>query len=666
MNQNPIQKPELLLPSGSVETFYAAAEGGADAVYLGMKQFNARGRANNFSFSQLAALRKETRSRGMKMYITLNTVVKNKELSDLFYSLSMLQRIKPDAVIIQDWGVFHIIQKHFPGLSVHASTQMGNHNSLGLQYADKRSFDRVILARELTADELESMLKKSDIEAEVFVHGALCYSFSGMCLFSSYVGGAGANRGWCKQPCRRTYQKANGAHFIFSLKDHELIDYVPQMTKMGVTSLKIEGRLKSAEYVHRVAQAYRMVIDDPTHLAEAKELLTYDFGREKTSYFYGKKVAGSITSAPNTGIYLGKISAVKENGLRFDLTTQEPLDEGYLLRIRNNSDESQNNVKIRSLSKEGSVYHLEVSKEGAAKNDQVFLAGMRSKKFPSRFPDLPQLKAAPNINQKFIRIRKAFQTKHPAKAQEFYVRIDSANWLRKIRVPDYSGIFLKLLKDDWEQLPVQSPFFQKNLQRFYIELPKFIPEKDIPFYGDLCKKMFNHGVKKFMLSHISQKELLPKGSLVYTNENVYVFNDAAASYLLSDQVKNFVYPLENEWDNLYSGKERGGILPVYFYPELFYSRMPVDIPHTAPQIRDNDGTDYEEHIRNGIRTVIPKQPVSFSLYANKILAAGFRSFLFDLSYINPSSNIPSTLLKRWKNSEQIQPSVTFNFKKGMK
>ncbi len=663
MNKN---KPELLLPAGSVESFYAAADGGADAVYLGMKQFNARGRASNFSFSQLAALRTETHKRGMKMYLTLNTVIKNQELSDLFYSLTMLQRIAPDAVIIQDWGVFHVIRTYFPGLKVHASTQMGNHNSLGLQYSDVKGFERVILARELTETELAAMLKKSDIEAEVFVHGALCYSFSGMCLFSSYVGGAGANRGWCKQPCRRTYQKADGAHFIFSLKDNELIDYVPKMAQLGVSSLKIEGRLKSAEYVNRVAKAYRMVIDHPERLTEAKQLLQYDFGREKTTYFYGGKVADSITSAPNTGIYLGKISAVQDKGKKFELLCDEELEEGYLLRIRNKSDESQNNVKIRRVSKQGNIYQLEVNKEGAAPNDQVFLAGMRDAKFPDKFPELPQVRVPSRIHQKYERAKKEFRTKAPAKSQEFFVRIDSADWLRKIRVFDYAGIFLKLSKKEWDKLPVKSPFFQKNAERFYIELPKFIPEKDVAFYQELCSKMMSSGVKNFVLSHMSQKVLLPKRAAVHTNENVYAFNDAAVDYLLGEQVQNYVYPLENEWENLFAGRDRGGILPVHFYPELFYSRMPVDIPNSNPQIRDNDGTDYMEYIRDGIRIVIPQQPVSFSLYAKKIVKAGFRSFLFDLSYMRPSSNVPTTLLKRWKNSEQVQPSVTFNFKKGMK
>jgi len=666
MKETTINTTELLLPSGSVETFYAAAEGGADAVYLGMKSYSARGRANNFSFSQLAAIRMETRKRGMKMYITLNTVIKNTELSDLFYSLSVLQKLQVDAVIIQDWGVYRVVKKYFPSLKIHASTQMGNHNSLGLKLSDKLGFERVILARELTQAELNEMLQKSDIQAEVFVHGALCYSFSGMCLFSSYIGGSGANRGWCKQPCRRTFQKADGAHFIFSLKDNELIDYVPQLKEAGVASIKIEGRLKSAEYVYKVAKAYRMVLDDPQTLPQARELLRFDFGREKTSYFFGGKVTNSITDAPNTGLFLGKVQRPTENGLHFELSSKIELKEGYLLRIRDSKDGAQNNVKIRKIDKVEGPYQIEVNKDGAASGDQVFLAGMRTDNFPSRFPELPNINIPSRIQQKYDRAKREFRLKRPAATAQFLLRIDSADWLRKIRVDDYSAIFLKMTRTEWEKLPLKSPFFAKNMYRFYIELPKFIPEKDIPFYQELCLGFFKNGIKNFVLSHLSQKELLPQGAIVHTNENVYVFNDATVDQLLDQKVESYVYPLENEWENLFAGRDRGGIVPVFFYPELFYSRMPVDIPANNPEITDNDGLHYQKFVRDGVTITVPSVPVSYSLYAAKIQKAGFRRFLFDLSYMRPSKNFPQTLLKRWKSGEQVQPSVTFNFKKGLK
>ncbi len=197
--------PELHLPAGNIESFYAALEGGADAIYLGLKQFNARGRARNFTNSQLPKLLKEAKKHNVQVYITLNTVIKNQEITELFDYLHFLNLTGVDGIIVQDWGVYYIAKRFFPKLKIHASTQLGIHNSLGTNFSEKKGFKRVVLARELTLNELQTICEKSSVETEVFIHGALCYSFSGMCLYSSYSGGRGANRGLCTQPCRRVY-----------------------------------------------------------------------------------------------------------------------------------------------------------------------------------------------------------------------------------------------------------------------------------------------------------------------------------------------------------------------------------------------------------------------------------------------------------------------------
>ncbi|HPS13754.1 MAG TPA: peptidase U32 family protein, partial [Prolixibacteraceae bacterium] len=308
MKRNEIQAPELLLPVGNIESFYAALDGGADAIYLGLKNFNARNRAMNFTPWQVAAMVKEARNRGVKSYITLNTVIRNFEMGDLIHTLFQLQQIKPDAVIVQDYGVQFIIRKYFPKLTVHASTQMAIHNSDGVEYARLKGIKRVVLARELTLPELKRITSKSKIETELFIHGALCYSFSGMCLFSSYLGGASANRGLCTQPCRRIYsqkkEKGKEEKYFFSLKDNQLIDHLAELRDLKIDSLKVEGRLKPGEYVHRVAKAYRLALDDPNQKEDAKSLLNNDLGREKTSYFLGKEVNNAITQAATTGILI--------------------------------------------------------------------------------------------------------------------------------------------------------------------------------------------------------------------------------------------------------------------------------------------------------------------------------------------------------------------------
>ena len=175
-------KPELLLPVGNTESFYAALEGGADAIYLGLRKFNARDRAKNFTVNQLQSLLKESEKNKINVHLTLNTLIKNQELPELLDTLYLLSQTAISAIIIQDWGVYYLIKKFFPKLKIHASTQMKTHNSIGTEFLLDKGFERVILARELTLSELKEISRKSKIELEIFAHGALCYSFSGMCL----------------------------------------------------------------------------------------------------------------------------------------------------------------------------------------------------------------------------------------------------------------------------------------------------------------------------------------------------------------------------------------------------------------------------------------------------------------------------------------------------
>jgi putative protease len=378
-----VNKPELLLPVGNIEAFYAALKGGADAIYLGLKNFNARGRASNFNNHQLLLIIKEASQNNVKVYVTLNTVIKNKEISELLDVIWFLSKTRVSAVIIQDWGTFYLLKNYFPNLVVHASTQMANHNIAGAVYSKKVGFKRVILARELTMPELVDIQKNTPIETEVFVHGALCYSFSGMCNFSSYLGGAGANRGICTQPCRRFFKVDNKNTLLFSLKDSQLIDYVPQMAKIGVNSLKIEGRLKSGEYVYQVARSYRKIIDGSTNFDEAHNQLRFDMGRDKTQWFYSKNVKEAISKTPNTGMLLGDIIDVDSESFSFKSSIK--LEKGNRLRIQIKKNSEQISFKIVEFTQDEEGI---VTVNGAVKDlklgNAVFLAGLRQVKFPSK------------------------------------------------------------------------------------------------------------------------------------------------------------------------------------------------------------------------------------------------------------------------------------------
>jgi len=653
-------KPELLLPVGNIEAFYAALKGGADAIYLGLKNFNARGRASNFNNFQFQLIINEAVKHNVNVYVTLNTVIKNKEIPELIDVLWFLSKTKVSAVIIQDWGTYFILKKYFPQLVIHASTQMGNHNSLGVNFSKKTGIERVILARELTFNELTDIQKKAEVETEVFVHGALCYSFSGMCNFSSYLGGAGANRGLCTQPCRRFYDTGGKKELVFSLKDNQLVDYVQDLAKIGVSSLKVEGRLKSGEYVYQVAQAYRKAIDE-NKINVARNMLKLDLGREKTQWFYAKNVKSAISETPNTGLFLGKVIKVSENSFTFSST--EKLEKGNRLRIQTRENSEQETVKLDDfIQNDDLTVEVKATVNGLKKGNDVYLAGLRQMKFPAKLKG--NIKNIPQVPFKLKKeIISSVRRFKPEKRRTVFVRIDSIDWLRKIRLDDIDNLILQLKKTSWGDFNTKVPFIQKNKHKIWIEFPQFISEKDIEFYKNLAFNFHKQGFKQFVLSHLSQKELLPKGAVFGTNENVYCYNDAAVQAVKAQGARWVTSPFENEYDNLLSGATRDIVVPMHYFPKLFYSRQPVK---TGDKFYDDMNREYRKIVVNGITIVVPDKPVSLFQYREKLSGKGFNNYFIDLSFEKPSKHTIKRLLTKLKRSEQEQPSTTFNFKKGFK
>ena len=246
---------------------FHAFEAGADAVYLGMQEFSARASAQNFTLAQLRRVRQLAADRGRRIYVTLNTVVRQDEIPRLRDALAWLEALRVDGVILQDLGVLDLVRDEFPGLVVHASTQMGVHNDAGCAVAESLGIRRAILSRELPFERIRGLrARHPGIEMEVFIHGALCYSFSGACLASWAMTGRSGNRGECAQVCRSVFsadEDAGGgeASHLFSTRDLFLGRDVLQLAGIGVDALKIEGRMKSPEYVFNVTRLYREVLD---------------------------------------------------------------------------------------------------------------------------------------------------------------------------------------------------------------------------------------------------------------------------------------------------------------------------------------------------------------------------------------------------------------------
>ena len=243
---------EILAPCGSPESLDAALNAGADAVYLGLSSFSARKNAVNFKFDELKAGVKKAHRQGVKVYAAINTLIFDDEIKELEKTVLQAEEAEVNAVIVQDLGAANVIKKISPNLNLHASTQMTVTSASGAEFVKKHGFKRVVLPRELSFEEIKKITCSVDIETEVFVHGALCVCLSGQCLLSAVIGGRSGNRGLCAQPCRLNYTCGEREN-VLSLKDLSLIDELKRLEEAGVTSAKIEGRMKRPEYVEAAA-----------------------------------------------------------------------------------------------------------------------------------------------------------------------------------------------------------------------------------------------------------------------------------------------------------------------------------------------------------------------------------------------------------------------------
>jgi putative protease len=414
-----MRRPELLAPGGSFTAAWHAIEAGADGVYLGLRDFSARRAAANFDFEQLARIRGLAGERGRRVYVALNTVVRDAELGRLADILARLEALAVDGIIVQDLGVAALAKRHFPSLALHASTQMAVHSAAGLAELVRLGFHRAILSRELTLGEIAGLRReRPDIELEVFVHGALCYGFSGVCLASWALTGRSGNRGDCAQICRGRFALAEGpaaaaaapaSGTLFSCRDLFLGSGVLDLVRLGVDALKIEGRMKSPEYAAATAKLYRALIDGEEPLSGPR----YDrLVREAELAFAREPTTGWLASPSGTrlvdvrfpghrGARLGTVSIVRRAGrtsawARLELEGDLSLRDGLASMSGDGTEQCAFSVQaIRKdgrdvrFARDGDV--VDVLVPGGA---VLLSAGRELRQLSSRFLDLPEPKEA--------------------------------------------------------------------------------------------------------------------------------------------------------------------------------------------------------------------------------------------------------------------------------
>ncbi|MGL4911968.1 MAG: DUF3656 domain-containing U32 family peptidase [Romboutsia sp.] len=379
---------ELLAPVGSFEALKAAVQNGANAVYLGGKDFSARASANNFDRDELREAVKYAHIRGVQVFVTANTLIKQNEIYDFVEYIKFLYDINIDAIILQDIGMAKLIKKELPDFEIHASTQMVAHSLEDVRYLESVGFDRVVLAREVNVEEIKYICDNCKADIEVFVHGALCVCYSGQCLMSSMIGNRSGNRGRCAQPCRQKYElidvhtgeviNSNG-DYLLSPRDLNAIQEIDKVIDAGVNSLKIEGRMKKPEYVATVIGSYRDAIDE---YKETNELNVSDetindlhtiFNRRFTKGLLLGEVGKDVMNSEipnNQGLYIGKVLDYNKRSKRLKIMLENTLKKGDGINLGGGTiGRILKNGNIDTIGHKGELIELDFV--GEAKRGQI-------------------------------------------------------------------------------------------------------------------------------------------------------------------------------------------------------------------------------------------------------------------------------------------------------
>lgn len=694
----------------------AAIGEGADAVYLGLKSFNARLRSSNFAFREFEAAVYALHRMGKKIYVAVNTVFTEREGERLYRFLAYLDRVGPDALIVQDYGIIRMCREFFPNLVLHASTQMNAESASAVNLLGKDGFKRIVLARELGIEEIRDIKSKTNCSLEVFVHGALCVSESGLCLFSSFLGGKSANRGMCTQACRRFYtaQDSSGERggYYFSPCDLQLIDKIPELIEAGVDSFKIEGRMKSAEYVGSVVSAYRYVIDHYQEnrkeaVAAAKRMLSTDFARAKTSYWYGfknveegVKNAGEAILNPDqaggTGIYLGKIAAIKPIPKELKVSLKESLspnaqenqrsvslalvrggaydaDPGDSIRIHKNDDSGRVSHKVRHVETDGEGRRWIDVPGGISQYDEVYLlqtkAGTKRYKrvLPNElkgFNKQPRDEVLPIMD--LTPVQKNELDFFP---EGLYIQVSSVEDVFLAQSAHPVRIIIEVNSETLGDLLVKKTVLPFSKAQVIFSLDPFCPQGIEESLSAQIDELVGIGYKTFVANNLAHISMLRKKGAVYiAGPYLYTFNRWAVSWLENRGVSAFVSPYENSRKNLEAVFEESVrarvLIPVFAYPSLFRLRFRLPERYDFTYFSDKSEMNFKVNSTDDGSFVMPEIPFSIADKTSTLEGAGFKRFLLDFSKTRLKKAEFRQVMQSYLKKIPLEGASLFNWKEG--
>ncbi|MEN6600572.1 MAG: peptidase U32 family protein [Rectinema sp.] len=677
-----MKKVELLAPAGSPEALDAAIGEGADAVYLGLRSFNARMRTTNFAFNQFEAAVYACHYRSRRVYVTVNTVFEERESDRIYQLLEYLATVGPDGIIVQDAGVAKIAHDYFPSLPLHASTQMNIASAAGCNQLSRAGFKRAVLARELSLEEIRQIRQYTSLELEVFVHGALCVSASGLCLFSSYLGGKSANRGQCTQACRRLYESEKGKGYYFSPDDLELIEYLPDLITAGADAFKIEGRMKSAEYVGTVVSAYRFMLDNyekdrERAILKAKAILQSDFARRKTNFFISGKSEDYIhpEQSGGTGIALGKIRDARTiDGKRWALlNSYEGLAERDSVRIHRKDDSGRITAKIQAIRYE--VYGMLLLLDGDwRQNDELYLiqtASMTRNYKPvlpknlDKFHKFPSNHAAPRPALLRLDGRKLEALFEPGN----YVLAGKVAHLHAALTfrPKKAMILFNKLNAETMRREEESLPFKRD--RLILWLDPYLAESDSTWLTAELDYWLEKGVSLVIVNNQAHFSML-RGKKVISIAGpwLYTFNQWALAYYIEQGVQAFIPPYEISRQDLYRLTE---YLPAQFfapivfaYPDLFRIRADLSKKYGQANFIDRENNTFRLIGKRDYSVVVPERPFSITDLVPNLKKQGFRRFIVDLSNAEPSKGLYRDIARAVDQGSSLLNTTRFNWKEG--
>ncbi|MDR1178791.1 MAG: U32 family peptidase [Spirochaetaceae bacterium] len=683
-------KIELLAPAGSPEALDAAIGEGADAVYLGLKNFNARMRTSNFAYSQFEGAVSSLHRMGKKIYVTVNTVFEQREADRIFQFLKYLAAVGPDAIIVQDFGVACLVKECFPSLKLHASTQMNIASAKGVNLLSKQGFSRVVLARELSLDEIKEVRQETNMALEVFVHGALCISASGLCLFSSFLGGKSANRGMCTQACRRLYHHQEEKGYYFSPADLQFLEYVPDLAGAGVNAFKIEGRMKSADYVGTVVSAYRRVIDGldgdrEAALAGGLSKLKKDFAREKTTfYFYRDSPAAWLNAGQDggTGISLGPLvkgtgsGAGRRGLLAAGPNREQVIEAGDTIRLHRADDSGRASHRVSYSGEDESGGYWVSVPEGFGAGDSVYLIQIKagSRRYAQVLPrDLAPFRRQPGRDRAPPCDIRPVGRKGPF-PEGLYTAVDAVEDLfvlqsrRPVRaVLDYNQKTVSaLLKKAGPSTGGPLPF---NPGEIIIDLDPYFPQGMDGDYARNLPLLVEAGYRSFIVNNPGHPAFF-KGLDVtlIAGPYLYTFNRWAERFLSGLGFDYFVSPLENNRQNLEktvaANRRHLLFVPVFAYPALFRIRSDLGSFYTFHNFEDNKGDGFELVNRREGSIVVPEQPFSLVDKVPFLAASGFKRFILDFRGRHLRKKDYKEIMDALMNQRPLPNASRFNWKDG--